>query len=259
MAFLIAIDDGHGQDTKGKRTPNIPGIGVIKENTFNRAVANFLDQELRRLGFRTLLVAPTDADTPLATRTNLANARKANIYVSIHYNAGGGSGIETYYYNGSANGKRLAKAIHQNVIQGTKQIDRGIKSGNHLWVIRKTTMPAVLIEYGFMDDPGLIEARRMIDENFQRECAIETAKGICEYFKVPYYPKGQPPKWNRYLQLTSPMMKGDDIRLVQLKLGISVDGIFGPKTKAAVINFQRAKGLAVDGIVGPKTWAKLFE
>jgi N-acetylmuramoyl-L-alanine amidase len=90
MSFLIAIDDGHGLNppTPGKRTPNIPGVGVIYENQFNKAVANLLNEELKRCGFRTLLVAPTDVDTPLLIRTTLANTNNANAYVAIHYNAG---------------------------------------------------------------------------------------------------------------------------------------------------------------------------
>jgi N-acetylmuramoyl-L-alanine amidase len=185
MSYLIALDDGHGATTAGKRTPNIPGIGVIKENTFNRAVVNHLHVELKRCGFQTLLVAPTDADTPLATRTAIANRNKADAYISVHYNAGGGSGIETFYYPGSGQGQKLANAVHKYVIQGTAQKNRGVKTGN-LHVVRETTMPACLIEYGFMDDPGLVEARRMIDPKFQKECAVETAKGICEYFGVKY-------------------------------------------------------------------------
>lgn len=190
--MLTAIDDGHGKNTPGKRTPHIPGIGVIQENVFNKAVARYLDLELQRCGIPTLLVAPTDADTPLKQRTDLANTRKAAIYVSIHYNAGGGEGIETYYVKGSAKGKRLAELVHRNVIQGTKQKDRGVKVGNW-WVLRKTDMPAILVEYGFMDDPKLIEARRMINVAYQKECARETAKGICAYFGVRYIPEVSPP------------------------------------------------------------------
>jgi N-acetylmuramoyl-L-alanine amidase len=185
MSYLIAIDDGHGSQTSGKRTPNIAGIGVIKENTFNSAVANLLNIELKRCGFRTLLVAPTDYDTPLGTRTALANRNKANAYVSIHYNAGGGEGVETYHYPGSTNGKKLATLVHKYVREGTKQKDRGVKSAN-FQVLRETRMPACLVEYGFMDDPSRTEAKRMIDPKFQLECAIETAKGICEYFGVKY-------------------------------------------------------------------------
>lgn len=185
MSYLIALDDGHGANTPGKRTPNIPGVGVIKENAFNKAVVNYLNQELKRCGFKTLLVAPTDEDTPLSTRTNRANAAKADIYVSVHYNAGGGSGVETYHYPGSTKSRKLAQCIHEYVIQGTKQKNRGVKTAN-FYVLKYTNMPAALVEYGFMDDPSLREAKLMINKAFQQECARETAQGICEYFGVPY-------------------------------------------------------------------------
>lgn len=58
--------------------------------------------------------------------------------------------------------------------------------------------------------------------------------------------------------------KGDWVTIAQGRLvvagyPINVDGIFGPKTKEAVIQFQKANGLAADGIIGPKTWAKLYQ
>ncbi|WP_044639727.1 N-acetylmuramoyl-L-alanine amidase [Risungbinella massiliensis] len=187
MAILIAIDDGHGQETSGKRTPAISALGgrVIRENEFNRKVADLLAIALQRCGFRTLFVAPGNADTPLSTRTATANRANAAAYISIHYNAGGGEGVETYHYPGSSSGKRLAEAIHWHVKQGTPQKDRGVKSAN-FQVLRETKMPAALVEYGFMDDPGLDEARLMIDPKFIFESAEETAKGICDYFKVKY-------------------------------------------------------------------------
>lgn len=200
---MIALDDGHGlspSPTPGKRTPIIPEIKrSIYENEFNKAVVYYLDQELKRCGFRTLLVAPTDVDVPLSTRTRLANQKGAHLFVSVHYNAGGGSGVETYHFPNSVKGERAAKLIHKYVIQGTKQKDRGVKTAN-FHVLRETKMPAVLIEYGFMDDPGLREARLMLDVAFQQECARETAQGICEYFGVKYVPKQvsqpSPPKTN---------------------------------------------------------------
>jgi N-acetylmuramoyl-L-alanine amidase len=186
MSYLIALDDGHGSQTPGKRTPSIAGIGVIRENQFNKAVVNYLNQELKRCGFQTLLVAPTDEDTPLAARTSLANRKGADLYVSCHYNAGGGRGLETFHYPGSAKGKRAAQIIHRHLMNsGVKRMDRGVKTAN-FHVLRESKMPAVLIEYGFMDDPGLIEARQMIDPNVQKAFAVATAKGICEYFGVRY-------------------------------------------------------------------------
>lgn len=51
--------------------------------------------------------------------------------------------------------------------------------------------------------------------------------------------------------------RGDHVKYLQRKLGLTADGIFGPKTKAAVIAFQRRHGLTADGIVGPLTWRAL--
>lgn len=188
--YLVALDDGHGMETAGKRTPPIPELDgrVIRENEFNRAVVNYLDIELRRCGIGTLLVAPTDTDTPLSTRTSLANSNNADIYVSIHYNAYDNAfngydpeGLEIHIYPGT--NRRLAECVLKYLIQGTAQKNRGIKESD-FFVLRETSMPAILTENGFMDNKR--EAMLMINPNFQKEVACEHAKGICEYFGVPY-------------------------------------------------------------------------
>lgn len=195
--YLVALDDGHGMKTAGKETPPIPelNIRIIKENEFNRAVVNYLDTELKRCGINTLQVAPTDADTSLSARTKAANNAKADLYVSIHYNALDGtfagkdpSGQSIHIYPGSVKGRKLAECIHKYLIQGTEQIDREIKESN-FHVLRETNMPAILSENGFMDNKR--EALLMIDANFQKEVASEHAKGICDYLGVKYVPESR--------------------------------------------------------------------
>ncbi|MBN2884236.1 MAG: N-acetylmuramoyl-L-alanine amidase [Clostridia bacterium] len=192
MAKLIALDDGHGMTTPGKRTPPIPELNnrVIKENEFNRAVVALLDEELKRCGFNTLMVAPSDAETSLGARTNLANAKGADAYISIHYNAFDGKfdaydpeGISVHIYPGSTSGRKLGEAILKYLIQGTSQKNRGIVESN-FHVLRETKMVAILSENGFMDNKR--EAMLMLDAAFQKEVAVEHAKGICDYFGVKY-------------------------------------------------------------------------
>ena len=209
--YLIALDDGHGMNTPGKRTPPlnkdlyIDGKlvrkkgEVIKENEFNRAVVKYLAEALKRCGFDVLLVAPTDEDTPLSTRVSRANNANADAYVSKHYNALGSrwqtkaKGLVTIiHYNHQSKTKVLANNVHEelwklhsnhNCTNYGVRTDTDI-SGYSLYVLRNTKMPAILTESGFMDN--MTEAVDMLDTNFQQADAEATCKGICKAFGVTY-------------------------------------------------------------------------
>lgn len=190
MSKLIALCDGHGPETPGKRTPTMPDGYIMRENEFNRAVVAYLKIELERCGFRVLLVAPEDTDTPLETRVQRANNAKADLYVSVHANAfdatfsgANPEGVETFVYP-SGESKRIGTIIHRHLLGGTKQMDRGVKDGAWLYVIANTVMPAVLVEAAFMDSPR--EAELLRSDAFRREVAVEIAKGICEAYGVKY-------------------------------------------------------------------------
>lgn len=197
----IALDDGHGKQTPGKRTPYIKSLGrQIHENEFNEAVVNALAELLLDAGFRVLLVAPTDADTSLSARTNAANANKCDLYVSVHYDAIGNtfdystaSGNTIYIYPGHRNkdAGKLADAVGKHLKEGTAQKWRGIKEAD-FHVLRETNMPAILTENGFMDDEK--EALLMVDKEFQREVADEHFRGILDFYgmKVETKPESKP-------------------------------------------------------------------
>lgn len=209
--YLIALDDGHGMETAGKRTPPlkedlyIDGVlvrkkgEVIKENEFNRAVIKYLEKALKRCGFNVLLVAPTDDDIPLQTRVNRANSIGADAYISKHYNAAGekwqsrAKGLVTIiHHNSQSKTKVLAQNVHEELWKLHKDhdcINYGVRndtdiSGFSLYVLRNTKMPAILTESGFMDNP--IEYKYMLDPKFQKEDAEATCKGICKTFGVTY-------------------------------------------------------------------------
>lgn len=191
MTKLIALDDGHGMNTSGKRTPHIDSLGrYIPENEFNRAVVKYLNEELKRCGFKTLLTAPTDADTPLATRVNLANNAKADLFISIHYNAFDGTfggrnpeGFSAHIDPSRGKSEEFAKIALKYLASGTKQVNRGVVT-QQLYVTANTRMPAVLFELGFMDNPR--EALLMVNQAFQKEVAVELAKAVCEFYGVNY-------------------------------------------------------------------------
>lgn len=196
MKILIAVDDGHGLETAGKRTPLFADGTYMRENEFNRAVVDKLITHLQHNNFDVLHVSAGDTDVPLKTRTGLANntiangfGRKADAMVSVHGNAMGSvwnpkaKGIEIFYRDKYKEGKKLAQDIQEHLVKGTPLINRGLKTAN-LHITRESQMPAVLIEGAFMDNPD--EAKLLLSDAYRSECAEEIARGLCQYFGRTY-------------------------------------------------------------------------
>lgn len=123
-------------------------------------------------------------------------------------------------------------------------------------MLRAVNCPSVIVEAGFMTN--LVEAKRMMDPDFQKEVGEECCKGVCKFLNVTYKASE-----NRSYPLIRIGSKGDIVKYLQYKLYSrlynpgTIDGIFGNKTLEAVKKFQKENSLGIDGIVGPKTWSKL--
>ena len=150
----LGVDAGHGLNTAGKRTPD-----GEREWTFNDAVLRAFIAELslyEGVEIKRFDDPTGKTDVPLQTRTDGANAWKADYYMSFHHNAlsakwGDWTGVETYVYtNPGEKALALANAIHPAVVSAYGLRDRGVKRAN-LHIVRETKMPAILIEGGFMD------------------------------------------------------------------------------------------------------------
>ncbi|MCA1065279.1 N-acetylmuramoyl-L-alanine amidase [Rossellomorea sp. AcN35-11] len=210
MMYVVLRDAGHGLETAGKRTPYISSLGrAIKENEFNEPVSEYFGEELKRHGVIVHDISPTTNDVPLKTRTDEAN-RLLNFYlnkygssnvkivlVSFHFNAFDGSfsgsnpsGISVHIQPGKKSARELANSVGKYLKQGTKQVWRGIIEQN-LHITREFEGVAILTENGFMDHPD--EAKLMLDKDFQKEVARETAQGVLEYFNLPYLPEAPKP------------------------------------------------------------------
>ena len=188
----VALDDGHGTETPGKRTPKFPDGSFMHEHEFNSAVVDIIAGELKRHSVDVVLTVTEAYDVPLQTRCDIANREKADIFVSVHANAYGDGvnfneacGIDTFHYPNSVEGKRLAECIHKYLMQGTPLENRGVKTAT--WhVLKYTHMPAVLCECGFMTN--LHEAKMLMSDWYRQECAKEITQGILEYLGVKYIP-----------------------------------------------------------------------
>lgn len=188
MSKLIAIDNGHGLNTAGKRCPD----DSMREWQFNYATAKYLKEELEYNGFKTLMVSDTKEDTPLATRVTRINNAKADMSISIHANAlqdtqwVSANGIETFAYSSTSKGNAIAKLVQEELIKATGLRDRGVKY-NRLYMTRKPNCPAILCECGFMDN--LKEANLLKSDDYRKKCAKAICRAICEYFGVVYKEK----------------------------------------------------------------------
>ena len=206
----IAIDNGHGRYTAGKRTPPFPMTGqVIHEWQFNYSTAKKLEKILKEQGHEVLMVSDTQDDTGLNIRAHRANQWKADVFISIHYNALNGAwgthgGIETFHHPSSINGGKLAKFVQDELIKVTGLGNRGVKSAN-FQVLRETKMVSVLAECGFMDN--LSEARLMLDENYQMKCARAMATGINKYLGYTPIKKEEDTMVNQIQNQPSPWAK----------------------------------------------------
>lgn len=195
--FKIALDAGHGMSTPGKECIKSLDVNHTKEWWLNNRICNYVESklksysgyELKRMDDRTGKI-----DVPLAQRTSLANSWGADIYLSVHHNAGvnggkGGGIIAIVYTNASDTSKLYQKIIYNELINKT-----GLKGNRanpmpmqNLHVCRETKMPAVLVECGFMD--SATDVPIILTEQFAMECAIGLVNALVKIGNLKKVPQ----------------------------------------------------------------------
>lgn len=183
---VIAIDPGHGGSDPGAIGPN-----KLQEKTVTLAVAQKVQALLERAGATVLMTRKTDVDVfgpnasavdELNARTVGANINKADVFVSLHINAFTSpevGGTATYYYQKSNYDILLAKCIQENLANSGGLQDRGIHAAG-FYVIKKTKMPSVLAELGFISNPD--EEKLLSTPQFQQKMAQGIVQGLDAFF-----------------------------------------------------------------------------
>lgn len=173
----VFLSAGHGGKDSGA-----VGNGLL-EKDINLQVLLACGAELERHGVEVVCSRTIDEDDAVGEEVREANASGAEIAASFHVNAGGGDGFEAYYYTSSSDGKKLAE-LGEKYVTALGQNSRGVKSGNHLYFVKNTKMPAVLFESFFIDNVIDKEIGDTISE--QAALGIAYAKAILEYFDIEY-------------------------------------------------------------------------
>lgn len=175
---VVIIDPGHGGADEGCAREG------IKEKDINLSIAKLVQGKLEVQGFQVLMVRDDDSYIAKEDRVIYANGSTADIYVSIHQNASEDvsvSGMEVWYEeDGSRDNKRLAQLINQQTIQSTGAAERELRGDADFHVTGETTMPACLIETGFLSNAE--ERGNLITMEYQEKLAEGIAQGIVLYF-----------------------------------------------------------------------------
>ncbi|MCL2356910.1 MAG: N-acetylmuramoyl-L-alanine amidase [Defluviitaleaceae bacterium] len=181
---IIVLDAGHGGWDPGKVQ------GTVEEKHINlsitKKVQTFLEQ-----GGATVIVTRTD-DSELSknkrgdmyTRRTIANSSGADIFVSIHQNSfsqDNVKGAQVFYFDTSGNSERLATAIQTRLCEFADPSNRfKPKANDNYYVLKQTSMPAVLVECGFLTNYA--ERQKLLNDDYQEKIAWSIYLGILDYF-----------------------------------------------------------------------------
>ncbi|RJQ24881.1 MAG: N-acetylmuramoyl-L-alanine amidase [Peptococcaceae bacterium] len=180
MAVILVLDPGHG----GK-DPGASGNGLVEKN-LTLDITRRVRTALMSYQVNVRLTRESDVYLSLAERTAFANNLNANYFLSIHVNAGGGTGFESYIWTDAGEQtSTLRRAVHTQVSAFYKSAgfpDRGEKRAN-FYVLKNTKMPAALLENLFVDKKT--DAAKLADASFREGIAKAITAGLVSALQLP--------------------------------------------------------------------------
>ena len=174
---LVVIDPGHGGKDSGA-----PGLGGLLEKDVVLPISTKLARILEQNGVQVVLTRDTDFFVELQGRVDIAKRVNATVFVSIHANSVDNrpdvNGLEVYYYD---SGYGLAETVRQTILQNISTLNnRGTRKAR-FYVLRKNSMPAILVETGYMT--GREDNPRLGSSDYQTLMAEGIARGVLNYLK----------------------------------------------------------------------------
>ena len=169
----VVIDPGHGGHDKGCQW------GRVYEKHLCLDTSLRLENALRKKGYRTAVLRRSDEFISLPQRVSMAARYRNSIFVSVHYNftwRQEASGIETFYCTPQS--QSLAYYVNKAIMKRVNVVNRGVKTARY-YVIRNASMPAILVECGFVSNPS--ERSKMRKAWYRQSVADGIADGIATY------------------------------------------------------------------------------
>lgn len=248
----IAYCAGHYLQTPGKRLPKELDSNETREWVLNARVANYFG--LAATWYEGVVTYRTDDMTgktfvDIPDRVAQANKWGADLYIDMHHNAAGkvfsGGGVEAFSCPGSTDGRKYRDAIYEAVV------DAGGLRGNRSQPLQEkrfdsltlTNMPAVLVEYGYMD--STVDAPVILTEEYARKVGFATMEAIAKLHGLKKKDFPNPPATlnsnHTEVETVREYTTEQFIREVQEVTGAAVDGIAGPETLSKTVTVSEQK------------------
>ncbi|KGP71016.1 N-acetylmuramoyl-L-alanine amidase [Pontibacillus yanchengensis Y32] len=172
----IVIDAGHG----GRDVGTIGASGMYEKNLVIKT-ANKLKERFELAGADVIMTRANDAYVSLSARATVSNVKRADAFLSLHYNSFPQSpeakGIGTFYYHDQH--REFARTVQNAMVQSTGLNNRKAKFGD-FHVIRENRQPALLLELGFLSNEQ--EEKLVKTPNYQENITKGIVQGVSEYF-----------------------------------------------------------------------------
>lgn len=190
-APLVVIDPGHGADDPGK-----VGVSGINEKDLNLEIALRLKEYLSEQGIDVVMTREEDVSlaeegaqsvkvSDLKKRVEIIEAAGADLAISIHQNSytdSAVSGAQVFYYGDSVQGKLLAESLQQSLVNNLDPSNtRAAKSNESYYILKKTSIPTVIVECGFLSNPE--EEELLADAEYQEKIVLAICEGIQDYLE----------------------------------------------------------------------------
>jgi N-acetylmuramoyl-L-alanine amidase len=260
----FGIDIGHNCP------PDSGAEGIKSENKLTMEVGNKVIAKLENLGHTVIACKPNSARTvnqSLGSRCEKANSNRVDIFVSIHFNAFNGQANGTEVFAISDAGKKVAQKVLDEIVK-LGFFNRGVKSGSHLYVLRRTNMPGILIECCFIDsakDIQLYDGETMANAIVAGLTGKVANTSVNPASDVPVNPVPNAP-----VNTVIDEEQNKDKSILRLQKALNrlkitdknnrtlvEDNSMGQATSSATEKFQRIVGVLPTGIAGNTTWDAL--
>ncbi len=241
---VVVLDPGHGGGDPGAV------FAVVREKDVNLRYSLALASYLKKRYECTVLLTRTkDVSMTLKERADFANKAKADYFFSVHSNAGRGQGYEDFIFNGSVPARTVTRraAAHKvisRVWADNLRPNRGKKRAN-FFVLRETSMCAMLVENGFLDDPTGQDPKLLNDASFQAKLVAGMGDGIADALSLK---RVAPPAPDPGEELPA-VKRAIDVRFNGEKTnlqGYYVDGETVAGVRRIVENLSEALGVEMD-------------